>query len=183
MFKEDYLSPTCKDENLNMSLVEWNNGCWRQKKIIKRHTHRRANHTLSRFTFFTMVSRQSWDTSLTLSRQQGSSQSSFRSIHIVSPTNFPLPLISKENGDDKLSSILHFYTSKVVNLTVLLRRVWHKRLETITTDRQTDGLAMLHHHTVSYLRPTRPSSQRHPIGLPNKKKNRDSGPKQLIPCF
>lgn len=45
---------------------------------IQLHTHRGAYDTLSRFAFFTMVSWQSWDTSLTLTKIQGSSQWSFR---------------------------------------------------------------------------------------------------------
>lgn len=40
------------------------------------HTHRRANDTLSRFTFFTWLSRQSWKSSLPLTERQVSAEHS-----------------------------------------------------------------------------------------------------------
>lgn len=43
---------------------------------IYTHTHRRANDTLSRFTFFTWLSRQSWKSSLPLTERQVSAEHS-----------------------------------------------------------------------------------------------------------
>lgn len=43
---------------------------------IDPHTHRRANDTLSRFTFFTWFSRQSWKSSLPLTERQARAEHS-----------------------------------------------------------------------------------------------------------
>lgn len=62
------------DKNLTELQFELNNECWRHRPINKHRTHWRAYDTLSRFAFVTMFSWQSWNSSLSLTRRQGSSQ-------------------------------------------------------------------------------------------------------------